>query len=257
MDKVIQDSLKQLGLDPLSTRFFVSAFKLGPARVPEIAKQARIKRSTAYLLAKQLMEKGLLLEDHKRYANKVYPIDPRQLLTRISARQRQLRRQEIELEESLPQLQAMYTASKIQPKVTYYEGNSGLMQIWHDILSTKGEVLLWTNQQTENLVFGPQSHDQFISERVRKQIPIRVLAVDNPLGRELQKNDSGVFRKTKLLPANTTFSAETYLYDSKIAMLDYNQDTIGIIIESVPLVTQQKAQFELVWELISRSGSVK
>ena len=250
MDKVIFDSLRQLDLDPLSSRFFISSFKLGAAGIPEIAKQAHIKRSTAYLLAKQLMEKGLLLEDHKKYANKVYPIDPHQLLTRISARQRQLRRQEIELEENLPQLQALYAASKIQPKVTYYEGNSGLMQIWQDILSTKGEILLWTNQQTENLVFGPQSHDQFISERVRKNISIRVLAVDNPLGRELQANDSQSSRQTKLLPSNTNFSAETYIYDSKIAMLDYNQDTIGIIIESVPLVTQQRAQFELVWNLI-------
>lgn len=250
MDKIIFDSLKQLDLDPLSIRFFLSAFKLGPARIPEIAKIARIKRSTAYLIAKQLEQKGLLLEDHKKYANKVYPIDPHQLLTRISARQRQLRRQEIELEESLPQLQSMYAAVKIQPRVTYFEGNSGLNRVWQDILGAKSEILLWTNQQTENLVFGPQSHDQFISERVRKQIPIRVLAVNNPLGKDLQKNDSLVLRQTKLLPAKTTFTAETYIYDSKIAMLDYNQDTIGIIIESAPLVSQQKAQFELVWNLL-------
>lgn len=253
MDKIIQESLRLLDLDPLSTRFFLASFKLGPARIPDIAKAAKIKRSTGYLLAKQLVQRGLLQQDHKKYANKVYPIEPAQLLRRISAHQRQLRRQEIELEENLPQLQAMYTSVKIQPKVTYFEGNSGLLQIWHDILSTKEEILLWTNQQTENLFFGPQSHDQFISERVRKQIPIRVLAVNNPLGRELLAGDKKVLRQTKLLPSNTNFSAETYIYDSKIAMLDYNQDTIGIIIESAPLVTQQKAQFELVWNLIKQN----
>ncbi len=250
MDKLIIDSLRQLDLDPLSTRFFLSAFKLGPAGIPEIAKAARIKRSTAYLLAKQLAEKGLILKDHKKYANKIYPIDPHQLLTRISARQRQLRRQEIELEENLPQLQAMYTSVKIQPKVTYFEGNSGLMQVWQDILSTNSEILLWTNQQTENLFFGPQNHDRFIRERLAKRLPIRVLAVDNSQSRELKTGDTEFLRHTNLLPLNTSFSAETYIYDTKIAMLDYNQDTIGIIVESVPLVTQQKAQFELVWQLL-------
>jgi len=250
MDKVIEKVLGLLGLSPIEIKFFLACYTIGPASVSQIAREARIRRSTAYLTANKLISDGLILEDHKAYGSRLQTVEPRRLLQIVADRQRRFRRLEIEIEENLPDLQALYKASDIRPKVRLYEGNSGLMQVWQDILSTKGEILLWTNQQTENLVFGPQSHDQFISERVRKQIPIRVLAVDNQLGKELQKNDSTVFRQTKVLPSGTTFSAETYLYDSKIAMLDYNQDTIGIIIESAPLVTQQKAQFELVWNLI-------
>ena len=250
MEKILEKSLTLLGCSSLEIKFFIACFTIGPASITQIAAGAKIRRSTAYLLAKKLIADGLILEDHKTYGGRLHTIEPKRLLQIVADRQRRFRRLEIEIEENLPDLQALYKASDIRPKVRLYEGNSGLMQIWNDILSTKGEILLWTNQQTENLFFGPQSHDQFISERVRKNIPIRVLAVNNLSGSELRKKDKSVLRQTKLLPEKTVFSAETYIYDSKIAMLDYNQDTIGIIVESQALVTQQKAQFELVWNFI-------
>jgi sugar-specific transcriptional regulator TrmB len=250
MDKTITDSLALLGLDHLSIRFFLASFKLGPADIPEISKVSHIKRSTAYLLAKQLISSGFLLEDHKIYANKVYTIDPEKLLQLVAGKQRQLRRQEIELETHLPQIQSLFQASEIRPKIRLFEGNSGLLQVWQDILSAKTEILLWTNQHTENLFFGPANHDKFISERVAKQIPIRVLATAGLESRELQVHDHEYLRQTKILPPGAKFSAETYIYDHKIAILDYNKDIIGIIIESDPITASHKSMFDTTWNLI-------
>jgi sugar-specific transcriptional regulator TrmB len=250
MDKTIADSLVLLGLDRLSIRFFLASFKLGPANVPEITKVSHIKRSTAYLLAKQLISAGYILEDHKTYANKIYAIDPEKLLLLVAAKQRQLRRQEIELETALPQIQSLYQASEIRPKIRLFEGNSGLIQVWQDILSAKSEILLWTNQQTEIQFFGPVNHDKFIAERVAKKIPIRVLATTNPESRELKDNDQKYLRLTKILPTTTKFSAETYIYDHKIAILDYNKDIIGIIIESEPIAASHKSMFDTTWNLL-------
>ena len=67
---------------------------------------------------------------------------------------------ELDLEENLPQLQSQFQSSDIRPKVKVYEGNTGLLQIWQDILSDQGEILLWTNQQTENQVFGDKNHER-------------------------------------------------------------------------------------------------
>jgi hypothetical protein len=250
MDKTITDSLLLLGLDRLSIRFFLASFKLGPGNIPEIAKLARIKRSTAYLLAKNLISCGFLLEDHKLYANKIYAIDPEKLLHLVANKQRQLRRQEIELEENLPRIRSLYQASEIRPKIRLFEGNNGLIQVWEDILSTKNEILLWTNQQTENQFFGPVNHDKFIKERLTKKIPIRVLATDSLESRDLKSADNENIRQTKILPKTTRFSAETYIYDHKIAILDYNRDIIGIIIESEPIASSHKSMFETTWSLI-------
>ena len=155
------------------------------------------------------------------------------------------------MEENLGQLQSFYSASEIHPKVRLYEGNSGLVTVWQDILSTKSEILLWTNQQTENQFFDQINHDKFIAERLRKHIPIHVFATDTPQAKLLQKQDSSHLRQTKILPKTIDFSAETYIYDHKIATLDYNRDTIGVIIESEPISSFHRSNFELVWSLIN------
>lgn len=250
MDKIIEKSLGLLGLSPLETKFFLACFTCGPATISQIARAAKIRRSTAYLLVKNLSSQGLILGDQKQYSSRFQTIEPKKLLQIIADRQRRFRRQELDLEENLSQLQSLYQASDIHPKVRLYEGHSGLLSVWQDILSTQSEILLWTNQQTENQFFGPQNHAKFIAERLTKKIPIRVLATDSPQALDLQKLDSQSLRQTKILPPDTTFSAETYIYDHKVAMLDYNKDIIGVIIESQPMFIFHHANFELVWNLI-------
>jgi sugar-specific transcriptional regulator TrmB len=250
MDKLIQDSLKLLGLAQKEIRFFEVCFTSGPISINEAAKLARLQRSTAYLTAQDLIGKGLIIEDFSHYRKKVMAVDGEKLMKIIANRQRTLRRQELELQEKLPELQALYQASEIRPKVKVYEGNNGLLSVWRDILSAKSEILLWTNQEKENLFFTPLLHQKFVTERIKKGMQIKVLAVNNPKGKELLKNDQASLRQTKLLPKDVNFSAETYIYDNKFAILDYTKDIIGIIIESEQMTNSHKAIFDMNWKIL-------
>lgn len=245
MDKTISDILSQLGLDFKETSFFLSSFKLGPATVNEIARNAKLERSTAYLIAQKLISQGFIEEDHKQYGKKLFAAEPKKLLQLLVDKQTQLKRQEAEFEEALPQLQAVYQASEVRPKVRVYEGNSGLLSVWKDILSSKTEILLWTNQETETSFFDEETHNKFIADRVRKKIPIRVLAVKNDRGMDLLKNSQEQLREVIHLPEGVSFSAETYIYDNKIAVLDYKKDVIGVIIESESIANSHRAIFEM------------
>lgn len=253
MDKSLINALLMLGLDSGQIKFFETSFKLGPSTINEIAKVSKLQRSSAYLIADKLTANGFIEENLIEYKKKITTIDPKKVMQMLSSKQRILRRQEIELEEKLPELQASYLASEFRPKVRVFEGNNGLVKVWADILSAKGEILLWTNQETETTFFNLNSHNKFIEQRTKKQIPIRVLAVNNKKAKDIP-SQSETLRQTKLLPKETTFSAETYIYDnghspsaSKVAILDYNKDIIGIIIESVPIALAQKSIFELIW----------
>lgn len=247
MDGILERTLHLIGLEKLAIKVFITSFKLGPSKIPDIAKAAKVKRSTTYLLVKDLVEKGLLTEEYGKYANKVQAINPEELLSRLSSKQRQLRRQELEFEENLQSIQSFYQVSEIKPKVRMYQGNGGLLSVWRDILSTKDEICLWTNQQTENMFFGQENHDKFIKERLSKKIKIQVLATDSKESRQLKRLDDNFLRETKILPSKTKFSAETYIYDSKVAMLDYNKDIIGIIIDSKPFSQFHKEIFNQTW----------
>jgi hypothetical protein len=192
----------------------------------------------------------ILSQDFKEYKKTLTAIDPKRLITLLRSRERSLRRQEESLEEHLPELQALYQASEIRPKVRVFQGNKGLLSVWHDILSSKTDVLLWTNQATESAFFSPNLHTKFIHDRIEKNIFMKVLTVTNTEGQLLLTSDAQSLRSTKLLPKETTFSAETYIYDNKVATLDYKKDIIGIIIESESIASSQKAVFEMMWKVL-------
>lgn len=247
MDKLIKDTLILLGLSAKEISFFEASFKLGPSTVGEIAKKARLERSTAYLISKTLVDKGLIQEDLKSYGQKLAAVEPKKLLTMLSARARSIQRKEMELEENLPSLQSLYTSSDFRPNARVYEGNNGLLAVWKDILEVQQEILIWTNQKTESLFFNGAKHEQFINERIKKGIRARTLTVSNEEGKFLLATDEASLRQTKLLSSSVDFSAETYIYGNKVAVLDYDKEIIGIIIESKSIAQAQKAIFELAW----------
>lgn len=251
MEKLLQNSLLLLGLTPKEIKFFLTCFAIGPASINEIKKEARLERSTAYLIAEELLKRGLIEEDFKNYKKTLRTIEPKDLLRMITARERVLGRTEIDLKEHLGELNSLYQASEIKPKVRVFQGIKGLFSVQEDILSSKSEILLWTNQETEHQFFTNAYHTNFIQTRIKKNIPIRVFAVNNPAGEKLQKSDNKSLRQTKFLPKEVIFSPETYIYENKIAILDYKKDIIGIIIESEPMAASQKAIFEMNWGAFS------
>lgn len=169
MDNTIQKTLTTLGLSPKEVRIFETSFRLGPSTTNEIAKHSRLQRSTAYLITEGLILKGFLEENINQGKKKITAIEPVKLLRMISAKQRILRRQELELEEALPTLQVQYQSSEVRPRVRVFEGIDGLLQIWKDILSTKNEILIWTNQKTERVGSGVVNR-KFIEDRIKKGI---------------------------------------------------------------------------------------
>jgi hypothetical protein len=206
-------------------------------------------------LAEQLTEKDLLTQDHRAY-NKLYTAAaPQTLIRLLEAKKRRLGRLSVDMKDNIATLENLYSAPESLPAVTTYHGASGLVSIWKSILSASDEILLWTNQATEPRIFASDQHQQFIDERIKRQLPIRVLAVDNREGRTLLPGDTGSLRQTRLLPPETTFSAETYLYDDKVAILDYQSGLFGLIVTSRFIHEAQQSVFEMAWELSwRRSG---
>ncbi len=248
MEAYLTNSLRQLGCSAKEIRFFIANYLLGPATLAEITKRARLQRSTSYLIADELLQKRLISHDHREYKKLFVTASPEALIRMLETKQRSIARTNLTLKENLSELQGAYAASEILPKVTIHQGSSGLSAILRDILQSPSEILLWTNQESEQEVFEPQLHQDFITQRLKQRIPIRVLAVNNSAGAMLLKHDDQMFRTTRLLPLDTTFTAETYIYEDKVVILDFRTDIFGIIIRNPSVYAAQKAMFELQWQ---------
>jgi sugar-specific transcriptional regulator TrmB len=249
MDKIILNSLLQLGCSQKHVKFYQAAFSLGPATLLDIAKKARLQRSTAYLIASELTEMGLISEDHKAYKKQFIAAEPDYILQKLEARHRQLVRNTIAFKEKLPELRAAHQSTLIRPRVRTFSSKAGLISVWKDILGEQKEILLWTNQEVERQFFGQDIHDQYIKERVMKKIPTRVLAVDTQKARDLQLTDKQHLRQTKILPPQAAFTSETYVYGNKIAILDMGKDFFGVITENKQIADSYRNMFELTWQM--------
>lgn len=247
MDRVLVNCLLQLGCNEKHVKFYFANLELGAATLVEITKKARLQRSTAYVVAAEMVAKGLINEDHKTYKKLFTAAEPDFLLQKLESRQRQISRHAIALKQALPELRATHQTTTTRPRVRTFEGRDGLTAVWKDILSEQQEILLWTNQQTEGQVFGIGMHEQFIAERIKKQMMIRVLAVANKEGEALTRHDNSSLRQTRLLPVGVDFTSETYIYGNKVAVLDIGKNIFGVITENEQIAASQKAIFELVW----------
>lgn len=253
MSRTIQNTLYLLGCSEKQYMFYMACFELGRSSINAVAKHARLQRSTAYVIAQELIDMGLILEDHKSYKKLLVAVEPEVLLRKLESKQRQIGRQTIAFKEELPELHALQQSSVVRPRVRTFEGAQGLIAVLKDILSEKHELLLWTNQKTEQKFFSEETHRIFIQERIIKQIPARVLTVDNMPGKQLVETDRFSLRQTRLLPTNTTFTAETYIYGNKVAVLDFSKDIFGIITENQQIADSQRAIFNLTWQELDQS----
>jgi len=247
MDKVLATTLFQLGCNEKHMRFYKAALEMGVASLVEIAKKARLQRSTAYLIASEMVDLGLVSENHKAYRKLYVAAEPDALLRKLEAKHRQIGRGTIALREALPELRAAHQTTATRPRVRTFEGKTGLVTILGDILSKQQEILLWTNQEAERQFFDERAHQQFITERIAKNIPLRALAVKNKKADALLASDDACLRQTRILPDSTTFTSETYIYGNKVAILDIGKDIFGIITENEQIAASQRAIFELTW----------
>jgi len=250
MNNILVRALRQLGCSDKHIRFYIANLELGSATLSEIIAKAKLQRSTAYLIANEMVALGLAIEDHKTYRKLYVACEPEVILRKLEAKQRQVGRNALAFKDVLPELRAAHHATTTRPTVRTYEGLSGLLAIRKDILAETQEVLLWTNQETEQHFFDQPTHDAFVSERISKHIPIRALAVDNAAGRAIEGVHNELFRTVKILPQRTNFSSETYIYSDKIAVLDVGKNIFGVITQNKQIADSQRAIFELAWDTL-------
>lgn len=248
MNKSLQKALQLLGLSPKESQFYELLLERGPQTANQLARLSNTKRSTAYLLVDTLLNKKLLTKETTSYKHLLLPVSPDHILSKIKHQRIKLKQTYLSLAKALPDLESTYSASKFKPKIRVYQGENGLRTVWQDILTAKKETLIITNQQAEQKVFTRRQHDNFIEDRISHKIFARVLALHNLEGEKLKAGDPIFYRQTKLFNSDN-FTAETYIYNDKIAILDCDQDIIGIIIQSPTIVKTYQSIFHSLWQI--------
>lgn len=115
--------LQNLGLSEKEAKIYIALLQLGPATPYQIAKKAELKRPTAYVIAEELVEKGLIVhvpgEEKKRYIART----PDAFIEEREVKLRQAK-------AILPELRSFQKGTAEKPSIMYFEGVEGLRQAY-------------------------------------------------------------------------------------------------------------------------------
>src|SRR3989338_4249190 len=105
--------LETIGLSPNEAGLYMAALNLGDAPMTKLAKQAGIKRSTAYQIFKGLEKRGIMGSFKMRVGMHFAAMSPELLYS--------LRKKELgDLAAILPQLKALETKKGSKPKLSFF-----------------------------------------------------------------------------------------------------------------------------------------
>lgn len=236
------EKLGTFGLSGKEASVYLSLLALGRSTVNQIAEKADLIRTTTYDILKGLKEKGLV---SSIMLNKTlyFEASPPQKLADIL-------RERLELIEAVvPEMSQLKEETPSRPKVEFYEGKEGVKTVFREILKAKGALCAYSNNKLMVDLL-PLFAPNFIRDRVKAGIPIRIFSEDSPTTQKLLvERDRHELRKTRILAGLKNSAMNIYISDDAVFILgsDKNEPD-GIIVRYRDFAHCQQIIFEELWK---------
>ncbi len=235
-------SLQKLGFNQKEQDVYFALLQLEKATANEIAYKSKVKRPTTYDILYRLVSEGFAAKVLENDKMKFVARPPENLLEIIENRKR-------ELKADLPELLSIYNTKANKPKVAYFEGLDGVIQLYEDTLLTlkSGDEIVAYFCDYEIPEHNKYMHD-YVLRRAAKGIRARGIGQDKPKIREFIKENKKQLRTSKLVSEKEYhLKNEINIYANKVIIITFKPELFGILIESKEVADTQRAIFEMAW----------
>src|SRR3989344_2694574 len=210
-----ENALMAAGFDEKQARVYIACLEAGPSKVPEIARQADIKRTTAYGIIDELVSMGLLAASYKGKTKLFKAQDPKIIISLLEERKKK----------------------------------------YDDVLEcTSKQVKQIVRVRQHNEAVGDAFIKEFIRKRIARGIVTHNLhpKFGDLYSKERGMEDPKLKRYVRYLPPNVFYAAIIMIYDHKVAMVSTKEENFGFIIESKEFSNTLSAYFDFMWVLGSK-----
>ncbi len=256
---MIHTILRTFGLTEKEIKIFQKVLELGAQPASHIARVTELPRNTVRSILDKLVKLGLMVKTN-RANTQYYAVEKKESIIRELKHERIRVNEKIENQiDLLEHYGEEFTArhhSKSRPKITFYEGMSGLEKVYEDTLGAKDGILSWASFEGMHGAL-PDYFKTYYDRRAKKKIFIRSIHPDSEFARDRQKNDKKELRESKLVPEKKyNWVPEIQIYNNKINISSW-KEKLGVIIESPEIAEALKAIFEMSWETAEKYDKKK
>jgi len=248
-----EKELKKLGLKDKEAAVYTACLELGPSPEQQISRKAKVVRATTYVVLESLMGMGLVTK-YKDGKKTLFSAEPPRQLTRLLEKQREsINEKQHDLEQLLPELQAIMKASGGRPSVRYFSGKEGLHAMRQEIVMycTTGDVIYnFTPADHLNAVF-PDNEDTHYPQRSAKGITAKtIFSTKSESLKKLWMSEKHSRHSERRFISSESFPTTSGLtiFKDRIAVGTFAGKHMGVIIESQPMSDMMRNLFDLAWE---------
>jgi len=248
---MIIENLRKIGFSEKEAIIYTQLIHSGPQPASILATKAELNRTTTYDIIETLTKKGLISSIKKDGITYFKALDPKELLNYLEREKiehvKKLEKQQKEIKDLLPALISLENPESTKPKVSFYEGEKGMRQVYEDTLTSTETILAYAN--VEDMHKGlPNFFPEYYQRRgVEKKIHIKCIAPDNKTSIERHKHDKKENREMVLIPSKEyDFSPEINVYDDKVLYASW-REKMAIIIKSKEIADFHKKMYKLCW----------
>ena len=236
----LQQKIEHAGLDAHEASVYLASLALGEASLSDLARTAKLPRSSCADAILRLRKKELLQFYVKRRRKIYVAADPDMLFGRLQDAETAFR-------EALPELRALGSGNRRRPSVRFCEGREGIQAIFQDILDAKYPARAITEMEwAQRLLSG--EFEEFIARRVLQRLPLKLLTARTPESVRLKTRDAAEYRETRFLPQGYDFETAQWTYGDHVAVFSLSRAyPMGLIIVDERIANTQRMLFDLAW----------
>jgi HTH-type transcriptional regulator, sugar sensing transcriptional regulator len=248
---MLKNTLKTLGLNDNEIEIYLTLITLGSAPASVIGKRANIERSHTIYLCKRLVKKGFITFIEKNKTFIFTPVPPKELLKITEKEKKQVEDKETKLHQIIGELQNMINPNAALPKIQFFEGVDGMINIYKDMLKENKDIY------DCNMVDRTYMHEDVINYWTNEYMPQREKMTNRSFSLynrqtgkdEYTKYDKKVRRITLFLSQEDfPFRSQILIYGKKVAFCSLAAtDLTGAIIENEAIWETQFSMFRLAW----------
>ncbi|OGC86631.1 hypothetical protein A2949_00015 [Candidatus Adlerbacteria bacterium RIFCSPLOWO2_01_FULL_54_21b] len=241
--------LQDIGLSEKEAKVYLAALEIGRATADQLAKQAKIVRSTTYVQIESLMQKGLMSTYEEGKKTYFSPESPEYLKRIFDLKKREFEAREKELNDFLPDLVRKFEGAGERPVVRFFSGKEGITAMREEVLGLKKgeEYLIIFSRDSLAHIYSQKELDDFSDKRAKRGIKSRYIYT-----REGGKSTSEVPADTArryISPERLPMQSDIFVYRNSVAIMALKGPIFGIVVESKEVADSFRAMFSVLWDV--------
>lgn len=242
---LFKEALSRAGLTTTQGEILGYLYQNKEAKASEVAQKIKRSRTIVYQEMEKMEEMGIVLKEEKPNQVAIFAAaHPSVLKKLLESKEAQLRKDRQLLESYLPEVISSYNLNHNRPGIKFYEGAKGLEKIYEEILKEGKDFHLFRTayESVYNDKIAPIV-ENFIKRRVKKGIKVTAIVPSDV--KDPGKDAGWLMKRFNVDQRMYTAPVEIDIFGSKVAVLSFGEELIGMIFDSKQIAESLRQIFIL------------